>query len=379
MALHDIDDFPFHQLPMPFNIAATSDPHFNDGYFFAFYAPGWYVLTGLRLHPNTNTMDGFASVVHGGVQHNIRLSRVLRPDFDKLEIGPLVLSIVEPMQVHRLSLGPTPEGFSFDVTMRVLAPPFVETEYRHYKYGKLINDLVRYTQVCQASGSVSLDGEEVTVDGWHAMRDHSWGIRSSMGPPTPIKGLPLPGEEPDSRALRLWMPFQTADHCGFVHTHEDGEGHALDLEGRLHFTDGTSVDVVGLKHHLSHDDTTGHLLGGSFELTCDDGVVREYRVEVDSTANIQGLGYYHGWKDGASAGVYRGVELIEHDCHSERADDGRSGADHVPPTKRLQPTEYACHVFGPGDATGMAHLEHTIFRPYSPYAVPLWRGARAGT
>lgn len=376
--LHDIDDLPFHQLPQPFNISATSDPHFNDGYFFAFYSPGWYVLTGLRVHPNTNTVDAFAAVVHDGVQRNVRFSRVLRPDYDKLEIGPFRLSLVEPMRVQRLTVGPTPEGFSFDVTVEAQAPPFEETEYRHYKYGKLINDLVRYTQVCRATGSLILDGEKVSVDGWHSLRDHSWGIRASMGPHTPVKGVPLPGEEPDERAIRLWVPFQTSDHCGFVHTHEDGRGRALDFEGRLDYADGTSVDLLDLKHDFTHDEATGLLSGGTFQVTGDDGVLRKYRVEVVTKANVQGLGYYNGWKDGASAGVYRGLELIEHDRHPEVDEDGRSAADHIPPTNRLQPTEYACILHGPGGTTGMAHLEHTIFRPYERYAVPLWRGATPG-
>jgi hypothetical protein len=29
MRLHAIDEFPFHQHPAPFNIAATSDPHYR--------------------------------------------------------------------------------------------------------------------------------------------------------------------------------------------------------------------------------------------------------------------------------------------------------------------------------------------------------------
>jgi hypothetical protein len=379
MAIHDIDDLPFHQQPLPFNVAATSDPHFNDGYFYACYAPGWYVITGLRLHPNTNTLDGFAAVVHDGVQRNVRMSRVLRPDYDRLELGPLALSIVEQMRVHRLTLGATPEGFSFDLTIEVQAPPFVETDYRHYKYGKLINDLVRYTQVCKVTGSLVLDGEEVSVDGWHGMRDHSWGIRSSMGPHTPVRGAPLAEEKPDERAFRLWVPFQTEDHCGFFHTHEDGQGRALDVEGRLDFADGRSLEVVAVKHQFEHDPTTGRLLGGSFALTGEDDSVQEYRIEVDSTANVQGLGYYNGWKDGGSAGVYRAPELVESDGHAEKTGDGRSGADHVPAGRRIHPTEYACRIEGPGGATGMAHLEHTIFRSFQPYDVPLWRGSKGGS
>ena len=37
--LNDIDDLPFHQVPTPFDVVGTSDVHFNDGYWFATYAP----------------------------------------------------------------------------------------------------------------------------------------------------------------------------------------------------------------------------------------------------------------------------------------------------------------------------------------------------
>ena len=35
-----LDDLPVHQAAAPLPEPATSDTHFNDGYYFAFYAPG---------------------------------------------------------------------------------------------------------------------------------------------------------------------------------------------------------------------------------------------------------------------------------------------------------------------------------------------------
>lgn len=75
MRLYGIDELPYHQHPAPFHMVATSDAHFNDGYFLAFYAADWYFFAGLRLHPNANVIDGWASVAHAGRQQVIRASR----------------------------------------------------------------------------------------------------------------------------------------------------------------------------------------------------------------------------------------------------------------------------------------------------------------
>jgi len=69
MATSPLDDLPVHQTAAPLPEPSTSDTHFNDGYYFAFYRPGLHVFSGLRLHPNTNVMDGFASLARGGERH----------------------------------------------------------------------------------------------------------------------------------------------------------------------------------------------------------------------------------------------------------------------------------------------------------------------
>ena len=51
MQLNPFDDFPFHQALSPIDVPATSDTHFNDGYYFAFYRPGLHVFMRAAAAP----------------------------------------------------------------------------------------------------------------------------------------------------------------------------------------------------------------------------------------------------------------------------------------------------------------------------------------
>ena len=369
MRIYPIDDFPFHQTPTPFNVLATSDPHFNDGYWFSFYAPGRYFVCGLRLHPNTNTIDGFVGLAHDGEQRCVRVSRPLRPNYQDLTIGPLRVELTEPLVRQRLVLAQNPGDIELDVTFEAQGPPFVEARYQHMKYGRMVNDVLRYTQICRATGRVRHDGADVAVDGWHAMRDHSWGIRLTMGPPSSIGGTDRTDEERDERALRLWVPFDVGSHSGFFHTHEDRSGRTLDVEGRLDFPDGSSVEVASVKHALRYEPGTRRIAGGTFSLGGADGSWRDYEIEAAGTpADVQGFGYYGGWKDGGSAGVHRGPDVLEYDRYSSVAGPEPSGPDHVPVRRRLGPTEYPCLMKGPDGSARMAHVEHHVFGAYDPYS-----------
>lgn len=368
MRLNPFDDYPFHQAPTPFATVATSDAHFNDGYFCAFYASDWYFCTGLRLHPNVNVIDGWAAAAHANRQQVVRASRALHPRYGELEVGPVRYELVEPMKRLRLVAGENPSGVEFDVMLEAQAPPFVEDRYQHYKYGAVVNDLIRYTQICRATGHARVDGRRIDIETWHAMRDHSWGVRSSMAVPTGIDGIDRDGDETSRRALRLWVPFEVEDHCGFFNTHETRDGRPLDFEGRLDYADGRSVRLTAVRHTLDYLPGTRRPTGGRLELDGEDGVTRAYTLRLAGTpADVQGGGYYGGWRDGRSAGIYRGAEVIEVDGYDVSPGPETSGPPHVPITRRLGPTEFPMRMTGPGGASGMAHFEHTISGPYPRY------------
>lgn len=368
MSLGGFDEYPFHQHPAPFSAPATTDAHYNDGYWFACYDSEWYVVAGLRLHPNSNVIDGFAGVVHRGRQHCLRASRALRPDHDRLAVGPLQLEIVEPLRRLRVIVGQNPSGIELELGFESRCSPFTEARHRHARYGVVINDTLRYTQVCRASGSISLGGERIEADRWHAIRDHSWGVRSSMAPPDRFGGFERPPEERSRRAFRLWVPFEVEGHCGFFQTHEDRDGEAIDFEGWLYYDDGRQIALHSVTHALEYEPGTRRPASGTLRLTDDAGIERDYRLRSTGlAADVQGLGYYGGWRDGNSAGVYRGPELVEHDVYSSNPAEEPTGPSHVPLERRLGPTEHPCLITGPDGAEGMAHLEHSVFGAYTPY------------
>jgi hypothetical protein len=368
MRLSPFDDYPFHQAPTPFATVYTSDAHYNDGYFCAFYAAEWYFCTGLRLHPNVNVIDGWATVAHAHRQTSVRASRALHPRYGELAVGPIRYEIVEPMRKLRLVAGDNPGGVEFDVVLEAQAPPVVEDRYQHFKFGAVVNDLIRYTQICRASGHARVAGQDLAIDGWHGMRDHSWGVRSSMAVPTGIKGVDRLDAETVRRALRMWVPFQVEDHCGFYNTHEAPDGTPIDFKGRLDYADGRSVHLTAVRHQLDYIPGTRWPCGGTLELDGDDGQTRRYTLELRGTpADVQGGGYYRGWRDGLSAGVYRGAEVLEHDTYAAAPAAQAGGPPHVPPEHRLGPTEFPMVMVEANGARGMAHFEHTMNGPYPRY------------
>jgi hypothetical protein len=369
VSITGFDEYPFHQQPTPLSVPVTTDAHFNDGYWFAFYNAGWYVVAGLRLHPNANVLDGFAAVVRNGRQLCVRASRALRPAYERLAVGPLRLEVLEPLRRLRLVLGENPVGLEFDVVFEARSPPFAEDRHRHTRYGVAINDTLRYTQVCRATGAATLGGERVEVGAWHAIRDHSWGVRSSMALPDPFGGVDRPAAERRRRAFRLWVPFEVEDHCGFFQTHEDRDGNAIDFEGRLFYDDGREVPLLSVSHALEYHANTKRPVAGSLRLIGEDGIERAYSLRSTGLAvDVQGLGYYGGWNDGYSAGVYRGADVIESDIYGNDAAEDPTGPPHVPLERRLGPTEHPSFLTGPEGAQGMAHLEHSVFGAYAPYS-----------
>lgn len=356
------DDLPFHQAPTPLHVPSTSDPHYQDGYYFACYRPGAHVFCGLRLHPNTNVLDGYAGIVTAGEQRDVRVARALLPRYSELAVGPLALEVLEPMRRQRLTLGDNPTGLAFDLTFAASAPEFVETPRPQYRFGRLYNHVLRYSQPCRATGHLRLDGARIDVEGWFGARDHSWGIRSTMGPHVALGGVGSGFTDVDERALRLWVPFEVGGRAGFFHTHEDAGGRTLDFEGRIH--EGPRVvELSGVRHELRYAEGTRRLVGGAFDLRTRDRADQRYTFAVVcDPAHPQGFGYARGWCDGGQPGVYRGTEHLEHDRF--RVDDParQLGPEHVPAQRRLGGTEFAAELTGPDGTKGMAHVEHMIYR-----------------
>jgi hypothetical protein len=320
----------------------------------------------MRLHPNSNVIDGYAGAIHGGVQRNVRFSRALRPRTNDLSVGPFRLQIVEPMKVQRLTLLANASGVEFDVQIEASGPMYLEAPHIQHRHGVVLNHVLRYSGTIRATGSLAVDGEQISVGNWYGARDHSWGIRSTMGPHLPIRGVEKVMAV-DPRAIRIWVPFESGDATGFFHTHESADGRVLDFEGRIFEPAGT-VELTGVRHSFRYTEGTRRLAGGEYTLVVADGSERQYRFEVVcEPVHPQGFGYNRGWSDGDNPGVWRGPEYVESGRFDVSDPRATPGADHLPLARRLGGTEFAASLEGPGGAIGMAMVEHMIYGAYRPY------------
>jgi hypothetical protein len=368
LPLTRLDDYPWHQTTEPFPLPSTSDTHFNDGYYFGFYGDGAYAYFGLRLYANTNVIDGYAGCAIHGEQRTVRASRALRPRVDELAVGPLTLTIVEPMQRQRLQVAANDSGVAFDVTIEASGPSFFESPDIHYRRGRLLNHVLRYTQLGRAAGTITVDGEAIPVKHWYGTRDHSWGLRASMGPPVALRGVePSVG---DPRAIRIWLPFEVEGQQGMFALHEDSDGRQLDFEGVLREGDDHEVALVSARHQFRYTPGTRRLEGGEFSITTEEGDEHSYHFEVVcDPVSPQGFGYVRGWHDEQPPGSWRGADHVESDRF--RVDDPATAAGpaHVDVARRLGVSEYPSALTHADGRRGMTQIEHAVYRPYRPYGL----------
>src|ERR1700732_1473173 len=131
------DDFIGHQLPTTFDHVGTSDPAWMERMWYTGHpVPAGDIIfdIGLGYYPNKNVMDAFAGVTIDNVQHNIRMSRRLRPaplltrvwprpDPLLPRVGPLQIHVLEGLRRHRIVLAENDSGLSFDIEFQATLNP----------------------------------------------------------------------------------------------------------------------------------------------------------------------------------------------------------------------------------------------------------------
>ena len=342
--LTPLDDSLWHQLPTTFDHVGTSDPRFFDRLWFAASdrQGGRTLQFTMGVYQNMNVVDGGMVAIVDGKQHNLRVSRQLRPTYETV-CGPLNIEIVEPLKHIRLKIAH--DGFRGELDWRATLPP--QEEHQHYKRsaGRVIEDYARYDQTGSCTGWLELAGKRVTVDDWWACRDHSWGVRERVGIAEPRTGL-VP---PPVGGLFSFLFYSTDAYGGHVQVARGADGlrylSASILDGATGAVrwNGQSAEI---EVAFIDDTRPRRLRRAAFDVTATNG--ERTRIEVEalgSSVAMPGLGY-GGYHDGLGLGVWRGLQHVEaeiwdvsHHADVTYADDtiGR-------PIHRIQPvrvTQYA--------------------------------------
>jgi hypothetical protein len=359
--LGPLDDTLWHQLPTTFDHVGTSDPRFFDRYWFAVTEPGGLATLQFTLgvYNNMDVVDGGFVVVHGGTQRNVRVSRALRPRFEPV-CGPLRVEVLEPLRRFRLVATPGDQPVHGELEWTGVLDPEEERPHFSRVRGRVSEEYQRFNQIGECSGRLDLEGTRLEIDRWWGCRDHSWGVRPSMGIPEPVTAAP---PEPGTFGfLFAFLFFSTDTIAGHVQIAERGDERAY-LTGLLRdrrAPDAPDLHVVDADLRVEMVDGTRRFQTAVIDARLDTGDRVELRADaLGPSLAMTGLGYSGGYDDGRGLGVWRGVEHVESDVWDVRDAEAVVHADGSVsrPVHRIQPVHVRSTGRGlDGEGTGSMTL-----------------------
>jgi hypothetical protein len=227
--IHPFDDYPVHQTSQPISHVASESPNAYDRYFFNGYDAGGEVFFAVALgaYPNRRVMDAAFSLVHEGVQHNVRASRACPADRTDTAAGPIRVTVVEPMRRHRITVDGR-HGLSADLTMTAHSPVIEEPRFVRTVEHRTIMDLTRLTQFGRWDGWVELDGERLAIGNGIPVvgtRDRSWGVR-------PVGEQPA-GPPSERQFFWIWAPTVFDDACTHLAVNHESSGRPWHQSGAV--------------------------------------------------------------------------------------------------------------------------------------------------
>ena len=225
--LHPLDDYPIHQTPEPILHFGNDSLNAYDRYFFNGYSPDGDIFFAVALgaYPNRQVMDGAFSVIHEGVQHNVRGSRRIPADRTETSVGPLTVEIVEPMVAHRIVVNGD-LGISADLSFRAFTPAIEEPRFRWVLENRVMFDYTRLTQFGRWEGWIEIDGTRIELTNEIVgCRDRSWGMR-------PV-GDRIPGPAGINQFFWIWCPTVFEDKCTHFALNHDADGNPWHESGAV--------------------------------------------------------------------------------------------------------------------------------------------------
>ncbi|MFJ5809537.1 hypothetical protein OG906_28110 [Streptomyces sp. NBC_01426] len=223
-----LDEYPIHQAPLSMKHLVSGDRNAYDRCIFHVFdhAGRAVLILGLGVYPNAGVIDAYATLRIGDELLAVRASDALGDDRMNLSVGPLRITVDEPLKrigLHCDADPDDPEGLSYDITWTAEFPAVWEPHHVQRRGDRLMLEGRRFVQAGNVTGTIRVKGEELalTPGAWTGTRDRSWGVR------------PIPGEDGGRAAEEhrpegfhwLWIPVRFEDRFLMVVVQEDADGH----------------------------------------------------------------------------------------------------------------------------------------------------------
>lgn len=288
-------------------------PRFFDRFMFNGHSAsgrGISFIVGAGVYPPRDIADGFAVVSVGDEQRNARFSTHLSETPDH-RVGPLSWSVTSAMNAWTVRFDDPSIAIGLDFEWISRAPAWHGT----VEVANTDAAPTRFDHLFQSgllTGTLTVDGEAVSLDGWYSQRDRSRGVRTMSG----------------GQGLHVWMQAQFPDISIGLLLVESRAGDALQIEGAAMHTDGQVDPIVAARHDLAFDDLLD-LRGGTVSVRTLSGAVHTLTADASDRG-----GYMAGGGYGGHHGKDYGVDHHEHDRYPLDGSVGPASFD-TPLTDRL--------------------------------------------
>jgi hypothetical protein len=352
------DDFPVHQLPEPIATSGT-DRNFYDRYFFNGYTMDGHVFfaVALGVYPHLNVMDAAITVITDGVQHNLRASRLLRSERMDTQVGPIAITVIEPLERLKVTVSDNPHGIKAELVFKARAKPVEEPRFTFRQGPRTLLDYTRLTQNGSYDGYIEVRGKRIEIDSGSVVgtRDRSWGVRpiglsdpQSLAPPRP------------PQFYWLWSPLNFPDLFMLYHNNADETGkpwNTASVVGAL--GDAEPMHMASCTARIDYKSGTRHAKGCVIETVDPKG--GKWRAELTPLYNfyMSGIGYGHPeW----GHGQYKGDLAVGYDSFETASVDEK-----VPLFWHVQAISTA-RLHGPNgiERVGAGVLEQLVVGAHAP-------------
>ena len=359
-----LDDYPVHQTPEPLAHTLSASLNQYDRYFFSGYTRdgSLYFACALGYYPNRKVMDAAFAVLRDGEIVSVIASRRAPIDPTETQVGPIKVTVEEPMQRLRVTVGENEAGVEADLLFTSRTAAIEEPRYTLRPGSVTVMDYTRLTQWGAWEGSLTVDGEtsDIAPSDVVGCRDRSWGVRPVGEQP------PGPGMEP--QVFWLWAPLWFDDCCLHFDVNEFADGRQWHFVGAhiplldrpedaVPGADSTVRWAKAVEHSIRWRPGTRWSESADLVLHMHDGDTVNVHLEPMEMFQMRGIGYLHPeWGHGTWHG--------ELEVHGERW----RVADTDPGNLFFMHCEQLVRATW-GDRVGVGLFEQIVLGPHEPYGM----------
>ena len=266
----------------------------------------FFFAAALGLYPQLNIMDASFCLSIGKKQYNLRASKEMKSDRLNLNVGPIQVDIIKPLEETILIIKENEYGISGKIRAKARHNPIEEPRFSHTQDSGIFIDCTRATQNISWHGEIKLNNQIIKIKDFKGTRDRSWGLR-----PIGNKDNKETKSNEAPQFYWLWTPMNFSNHCIFYHRNDDSLGKPWNCRAVIdNLERNTRLEISNPEIEINYKKNTRRI--NNLKIKLDD---TELEFTTGRKFYMQGLGYTHPeWGHGNNHGQLKvGFDIIDLD------------------------------------------------------------------